>query len=137
MNRIELDSVLVLAGLVVLSMLYVGLVTIRGRRLLGRPGGVSLVLRIDDDPWRVGVGRYAGDELLWYGAFRPARGPTMALRRGDLEVIGQRRRRATEPVVPADSVIVECRSMDSRVSLGLSEAAVTGFLSWLEASAPR
>ncbi len=136
MRSVELGSALGIAALIVLAGIYLALVMVRGRRLLGRPGGVPLVLRIENEAWRLGVGRYAGDELLWYGAFRPTRRPTKALRRADLEVIGQRRRRSSEPVVPADSVIVECRSMDSRVSLALSEAAVTGFLSWLEASAP-
>lgn len=137
MTNLGLDSGLVIAILIGVAVLYLGLVMVRGRRLLGRPGGVPLALRVEDENWRLGVGRYAGDALLWYGAFRPTRRPTRELRRADLEVMGQRRRRSSEPMLTEGSVVVECRSPDAKISLALSEAAVTGFLSWLEAAPPR
>ena len=137
MTRVEIDTALLIAALAAVGLLYIGLVMVRGRRLLERPGGLALALRVEEDNWRLGVGRYADGELLWYGAFRPTRRPTVALRRSELEVTGQRRRRPSEPMLAADAVVVECRSANDRVSLALSEAAVTGFLSWLESSAPR
>lgn len=119
------------------ALAYLLFLAFRSRQLLGRPGGIPLAMRIQNDSWRLGVGRYAGDELLWYGAFRPGRRPTRALRRSDLEITGQRGRRPAEPMLPVGSVVVECRVGDDSISLALSAAAVTGFLSWLEASAPR
>lgn len=137
MASVTIDTALLLVVIIGIGVLYLSLVMVRGRRLLDRPGGLALAVRVADDNWRLGVGRYAGGELLWYGAFRPTRRPTLALRRSELEVTGQRRRRASEPMLDVDAVVVECRSSDDTVSLALSEAAVTGFLSWLESSAPR
>jgi hypothetical protein len=34
-------------------------------------------------------------------------------------------------------MIVECRFRDERINLGFPDNGLTGFLSWLEASAPR
>jgi Protein of unknown function (DUF2550) len=59
------------------------------------------------------------------------------LRRATLEVTGQRGRRPDENLLASDAVVVECLADGEKVSLSLSAAAVTGFLSWLEASAPR
>jgi hypothetical protein len=38
--------------------------------------------------------------------------------------------------LPATAVIVQCRDGAADVSLALGESAYTGFVSWLEASAP-
>ncbi|MEP6852339.1 MAG: DUF2550 family protein [bacterium] len=137
MTRAELfAAVVVLAG-VALLLLYVVLIGLRKQQLLGRPGGIPLALRVGAESWALGVGRYVGGELQWYGALRPGRRPTRVLRRGALEVTGQRGRRPAESMLPVGSVVVECLSDGERLSLSLSSAAVTGFLAWLESSAPR
>ena len=137
MTHLGLDTGLGFVILVLLVVLYVVIVFARKQQLLGRPGGIQLALRVGHDGWKLGVGRYAGDNLLWYGAWRPSRRPNRALSRNDLEITGQRGRRPAEPMLPEGAVVVECRDGDESVSLCLSSAAVTGFLSWLEASAPR
>ena len=137
MTHNELLSIEIVLLIVAWALLYLAFLTVRSRRLLGRPGGIPLAIRGENEPWRLGVGRYAGDELLWYGAFRPGRRPTRTLRRGDLEITGQRGRRPAEPMLAVGSVVVECRVGDELVSLALTGAAVTGFLSWLESSPPR
>jgi len=38
--------------------------------------------------------------------------------------------------VPSSAVIVEVRTPDADVALALGESAYTGFVSWLESSAP-
>jgi hypothetical protein len=137
MTNIEIDSGLVVLILLAALVLYVVVIAARKQQLLGRPGGIQLALRVGHEGWKLGVGRYAGDDLLWYGAWRPGRRPNRALSRNSLEITGQRGRRANEPMLPDGSDVVECRLGDETVALCLSRAAVTGFLSWLEASAPR
>ena len=137
MIHLGIDTGLVVIILFGLIVLYVVVIFARKQQLLGRPGGIQLALRAGHDNWRLGVGRYAGDNLLWYGAWRPSRRPNRALSRNALEITGQRGRRPAEAMLPEGSVVVECRDGDESVSLCLSVAAVTGFLSWLEASAPR
>jgi len=124
-------------ALVVSAMLYVLAIGLRKRQLLGRPGGIPLAVRPGGEHWVLGVGRYAGDDLLWYGALRPGRRPTRVLRRNLLEVTGQRGRRRDEQILPAGGVVVECLLDGDRMSLCLSSGAVTGFLSWLESSPPQ
>ncbi len=137
MTRAELIAGVVVLAAVALLVIYVVLIGLRKQQLLGRPGGITLALRAGAENWALGVGRYVGGELLWYGALRPGRRPTRVLRRSELEVTGQRSRRPAEAMLPPGSVVVECLSDGDRVSLCLSSAAVTGFLSWLESSAPR
>lgn len=137
MRHAEVVLGVVLLALFLAVVAYLGIVTLRKQQLLGRPGGLPLALKFGADKWSLGVGRYVGDEMLWYGAFRLGRRPTRVLRRATLEVTGQRGRRAAETILAPDAVVVECLADGERVSLALSAAAVTGFLSWLEASAPR
>lgn len=137
MSEIEIASAVVVILLVLAAFFYLAVVTARKQQLLGRPGGISLAMRLGSGPWTLGVGRYAGDELWWYGALRLARRPTRIIRRSDLEITGQRARRPDEQVLSPNAVVVECRDHGAPVSLCFAEGAVTGFLSWLEASAPR
>ena len=39
-------------------------------------------------------------------------------------------------MLPVGNVVVECHDAGAAISLSFSVGAVTGFLSWLEASAP-
>ena len=137
MKHVEVLAGLVLLALLLIALAYLAVVALRKQQLLGRPGGLPLALKHSNDKWALGVGRYAGDELLWYGALRLGRRPNRVLRRATLEVTGQRGRRTNETVLAPGSVVVECLADGEQVSLALSAAAVTGFLSWLEASAPR
>ena len=137
MTRAELVLGITLLVLFAAAVVYLGVVTLRKKQLLGRPGGLTLALKPGSDKWSLGVGRYAGDELLWYGAFRLGRRPNRVVRRATLEVTGQRGRRPPESILASDAVVVECLADGEQIALALSAAAVTGFLSWLEASAPR
>ncbi|MGI8879951.1 MAG: DUF2550 domain-containing protein [Jatrophihabitans sp.] len=136
MNQIELAASVIVILVVLVAFSYLAVVTARKQQLLGRPGGISLAMRVGSQPWTLGVGRYAGDELWWYGALRLARRPTRVIRRSDLDIIGQRGRRPDEQVLSSNAVIVECHDHGAPISLCFAQGAVTGFLSWLEASAP-
>ena len=137
MTRVEAAIGIAALIIFVLVVGYLVGVTLRKQQLLRRAGVIPMALRAGTDPWTLGVGQYSGDQLWWYSALRPARRPTRTIRRGDLEITGQRGRRPDEQVLPVGSVIVECHEAAAAVSLCLSAAAVTGFLSWLEASPPR
>jgi hypothetical protein len=136
-RQVEILTGSILIAVFAVALAYLVVVTLRKQQLLGRPGGLPLAVRYGVDKWSIGVGRYAGDSLLWYGALRLGRRPNRILRRATLEVTGQRGRRADEMMLVSDAVIVECLDDGEKVSLAFSAAAVMGFLSWLEASAPR
>lgn len=114
------------------------LVAIHQRRVLRASGGLPVALRRGASRWGIGVGRYAGDEFLWYRTWTLSPVATLRIPRPELDVLSTR---AADPVVDsalrAGSVKVECCFRDEVLTFGFSDGAVTGFLSWLEASAPR
>jgi hypothetical protein len=93
---------------------------------------------IGGGPWRPGVAAYQADQLCWYHQFSVLLRPQVILERRTLTVAS--RRMAT----PAESsalgpghFVVECKiGPGQSVELAMSEAALTGFLSWLEAAPP-
>lgn len=123
--------VLVLAGALV--------ALVARRRYLGRGGGtIECAVRGGRGPgWRLGVGRYIGDELRWYRIFGLWPTPETVLSRRDLEIVTRGEPSADEHgVLGADAVIITCRSGDGCTDLAMSRAALTGFLAWLEAAPP-
>lgn len=112
------------------------------RRLLQRQGGtVDLALRLRPQArgggWALGVGRFVGDDLLWYRVFSLSPRPRRRLSRRDLEVFERRRPVHGEAfALPAEAVVMGCRTSAGPVELGMTPAAVTGLLAWLEARPP-
>ena len=131
-------AVAVAVGLVALILLSLAL----RRRVLLRPAGsidMSLRTRFGriGGGWALGVGRYAGDDLVWYRLFSLTLKPSRSLSRAGLEVLGRRQPTGAESwAVQAGAVIVECRDESGPVQLAMSAGAVTGFLSWLESAPP-
>ena len=190
---LALDAAWLLAAfLVILVLVAAG---IAGRRfLLERGGGtVECGLRKENGSWRLGVARYRGEELRWYGIFGLSVRPDEVFPRRDLTVVSRRPPTEAEAAsLGPGMIVVECRlgedtsqlgsgsggggpgagdrqaaasgpgadsgpeaSSDSgaapaeglqagaaeppgpaTVELALGEAALTGLLSWLEASPP-
>ena len=190
---LALDAAWLLAAfLVILVLVAAG---IAGRRfLLERGGGtVECGLRRQNGSWRLGVARYRGEELRWYGIFGLSVRPDEVFPRRDLTVVSRRPPTEAEAAsLGPGMIVVECRlgedtsqlgsgsggggpgagdrqaaasgpgadsgpeaSSDSgaasaegpeaaaaeppgpvTVELALGEAALTGLLSWLEASPP-
>jgi hypothetical protein len=109
-GALALDGAWLLAAfLVVLVLAAAG---IAGRRfLLERGGGtVECGLRRPNGSWRLGVARYRGEELRWYGIFGLSVRPDEVFPRRDLAVISRRRPTAAEAATLGPGmIVVECR----------------------------
>lgn len=131
-----LDVVVVCAA--ALALLSLIAVLARQRYMLRVAGGVPLAVQVRGHRWVYGIARYAEGELRWYRGIGIGTRPTRVLHRNQLSVLTHR-----PPVdfelssLPASAVIVECRyGVGGTATFGFSEGAFTGFISWLEASAP-
>ncbi|MGH3326832.1 MAG: DUF2550 domain-containing protein, partial [Streptomycetales bacterium] len=130
-----------LAGLTFLVLL--GLVSAAGRRwTIQRKGGTfdcSLRLKPKDEGkgWMFGTGRYTGARVEWYRVFSLAPRPREVIVRSEVEVL---RRRAPDEAerlaLFSGEIILECLQRGRLIELAMSEDALTGFLSWLEAAPP-
>ncbi len=131
-------AVAVAVGVVVLALV---LLALRRRVLLRPAGAIDMSMRTRfgriGGGWALGVGRYAGDDLLWYRLFALTVKPARSLSRRELQVVRRRLPTGAESwAVQAAAVIVECRDDSGPVQLAMSAGAVTGFLSWLESAPP-
>jgi len=135
------------ALLLVLAVAALVAVVLASRRiLLGRTGGtVECGLRATPAaPWRLGLAAYQPDQLYWFSAFGLRLRPEEAFDRRSLSVLARRPAAPAEVVsIGAGTVVVRCQTEpdDARpaprtVELAMSEAALTGFLAWLESSPP-
>ena len=130
------DVLVVCAAIAVLLVCL--LVLARQRFMLRAPGTIPVALLPGSAArWQYGVARYAGGELRWYRSLGLGTRPNRILRRRDVTVVGRRGLFPSEQqALPSTAVIVQCRDGAADVSLALGESAYTGFVSWLEASAP-
>jgi hypothetical protein len=139
-GALALDAAWIFAAfLLVLVLIATG---IAGRRfLLERGGGtVDCGLRrvAGEGAWRPGVAAYSGDQFRWYHQFSVVLRPQAILERRTLNVAARRMATPAESAALGPGLfVVECEvgGHDS-VELAMSEAALTGFLSWLEAAPP-
>ncbi|MFB4306324.1 DUF2550 domain-containing protein [Actinomadura sp. GTD37] len=99
-------------------------------RELSREGGAPGV-------WRLGIGRYKGDELHWHRVFGFRRRPRQVIHRRGLVVSNRRRPgpEEAEGLLP-DVSVIEVRDGALTVELAMGASALTGFLAWLEAAPP-
>ncbi len=122
-----------LAVVVVLAM--IGILA-RQRQMLRTAGAVPIALQ-RGNRWLYGVGRYVGGELRFYRAIGVGTKPTRVLRQGEVELVARRGPLPSERgSLPPTAVIVECRSHGEQFVLAIGASAFTGFVSWLESSAP-
>jgi hypothetical protein len=133
------------AGFLAASLLILVLAAsgIAGRRfLLERGGGtIDCGLRrpVGEGPWRLGLASYQRDELRWYHLFGVRLRPEAVLERRTLTAVSRRLPGPAEAArLGPGLIIVECSVGGSggSVELAMSEAALTGFLAWLEAAPP-
>jgi hypothetical protein len=130
-------DVVVVCLAVVLILLFAAVLA-RQRYMLRVAGGLPVAVRVRGNRWIYGIARYAGGEFRWYRAIGIATKPTKVLDRSQLSVLTHRPPDTSELAsLPATAVIVECRYGEGSATLAFSESAFTGFISWLEASAPR
>ena len=106
--------------------------------MLRAPGATPVAIRpAAGSRWQYGVARYAGGELRWYRSLGLGTRPSRVLKRREVTVRSRRAPAQAElSSLPSTAVIVECRDGDADVFLALNESAYTGFVSWLESSAP-
>ncbi|MGH8961668.1 MAG: DUF2550 domain-containing protein [Jatrophihabitantaceae bacterium] len=129
------DIFAVFAAVVVLVVC--GLILARQRYMLRVQGAIPLAVRSGGNRWLYGIARYIGGELRWYRTLGLGTRPTRVFRRSELEILGHRSPDAEETrSLPTTAVIVDCRVGAGEVIIALSEGAFTGFISWIEASAP-
>ena len=127
-----------IGGLIVLvAVLWLILIVVRQRVLVRSRGGIPVAVRGPGTRWRYGIGRFAGEELQWFGVLGLGTRPSRSLQRKELEVVGRHQVSADDrAALPAGAVIVELRDSGGPITLGLGEGAYTGFVSWLEATTP-
>jgi hypothetical protein len=131
-------------GLVAVCLLFAltvaawTLVIIHQRRMISTVGSLAVALKRGDQRWANGVGRYSGDEFVWYRTLTLSPAASMRMPRQELAVVSTRAWDANRDMaLRPNLMIVECRFRTETISLGFPDSGLTGFLSWLEASAPR
>jgi hypothetical protein len=135
---VDTSGWILLAGLAVLAVLAL-LAWWRVR--LVRQGGVEVAIRIRPDlassRWHLGVGRYHGDEFVWYRATSLLSRPNAVVARNGLVIIQRRKPTGAEAyAMPRGSTVLRCRSRQTEFEIAMDADALTGFLSWLEAAPP-
>jgi Protein of unknown function (DUF2550) len=134
MTKLE---VVLLVLVVVLVVLVVVAFLIRRRLLLTGLGAVTMWLRPPGSPrWSVGVAWYGGDTLLWYRALSLSVRPQQRLCRSGFRIDARRRAGREDVVLPAEVVVLECRTDAGPQELAMESSTVTGFLSWVESAPP-
>jgi hypothetical protein len=112
------------------------------RVALQRTGGtteVSLQLKTltHGRGWVLGLGRYEGDDLLWFRVFSLSPRPRRRLSRRELQARTSRQPRGGEKrALLGEVTVVELTGPSGDVIMALDTNAVTGFLAWLEARPP-
>ena len=136
MSTVEVVGVIVVCLVAVAAAAWV-LVVLHQRRLISSVGGLAVAYRGPGKRWANGVGRYTGDQLLWYRTLSLSFTAAVRLPRSELQVISTRGWNArTDMALRPNLAIVECGFREDRIWLGFPDNGLMGFLSWLEASAP-
>ena len=105
--------------------------------MLRADGAIPIAVRTGNR-WSYGVARYAGEEFRIYMALGLGTRPSRRLARVSVVVDRHQPPGPAERIsLPDWAVVVECHDSTGPVILGLSDSAYTGFVSWLESSAPR
>jgi uncharacterized protein DUF2550 len=135
-------TVVVGAVLLLVAAVLVWLAVRRLRAL--RSGGVHAALRtrLDDSGkgWHLGVGRYQGDEFVWFRVLSLRPGPDRIISRSALEIADRRDPSSPELyTMPPSSRVLRFRETGSDevdIEIAMSPDTLTGFLSWLESAPP-
>jgi hypothetical protein len=107
-----------------------------------RGGGVSVALRWRPDEarssWHLGLGRYEGEQFVWFRVWSLRTGPDRVFQRVSMEIADRRDPSGTEAyAVPEGSIVLRCESATQEaIEIAMGPGALTGFLSWLESAPP-
>jgi Protein of unknown function (DUF2550) len=130
------------SGVLLLLLLLYGLALVVRRRWISRDGGTfEASIRVRSARagrgWLLGVARYTGDGLEWFRIFSLAPRPRFFYRRAELQYVGRREPSGVEAYsLYSGHIVVACRTPSGPVEVGMSPAALTGFLAWLESAPP-
>ncbi|MPZ85502.1 MAG: DUF2550 family protein [Actinophytocola sp.] len=139
-----MDITVVVGAVLFLILVVLAWLTVRRLRAL-RSGGVHAALRTRLDPsgkgWHLGVGRYQGDEFVWFRVLSLRPGPDRVIHRSTLEIADRRDPSGSElySMPPASRVLRfsdSGRATEPHIEIAMSPDALTGFLSWLESAPP-
>ncbi|WP_199432745.1 DUF2550 domain-containing protein [Qaidamihabitans albus] len=136
-----MDIALVLLAVLLVLLVVAAWYSLRWVRMR-RLGGVSVALRWQPDRdrsgWHLGIGRYHGEEFVWYRVWSLRTGPDRVFHREELEITDRRDPIGTESyAVPAGSTVLRCESIaQEAIEIAMGPGALTGFLSWLESAPP-
>jgi hypothetical protein len=139
-DGVAVDAVWLFAAILVLIVAAAAVLAVR-RYWLERGGGtVECGLRKGDGPWRLGLASYQSEDLYWFSVFRVSMRPEETFPRRELTVVSRRLPSDVEAAsLGPGMIVVECqlgdgaREQGSTVELALTDSALTGLLSWLEA----
>lgn len=138
-RALALDAAWIFAVFLIIVVLAAAGLAVR-RILLDRGGGtVECGLRRPGGTWRLGVAAYGAGELRWYDSFGVRLSPEEILARRGLSVTSRRQATPEEAArLGQGMLVVACRTQgdEETVELAMGEAALTGFLSWLESAPP-
>jgi hypothetical protein len=129
-------------GVMLLLPLLWAIALVVRRRWISRQGGTfecSVRIRPTHPGrgWVLGVARYSGDALEWFRVFSVRPRPSLTFQQSDLEYVGRRDPQGPESYsLYSGHVVVACRTSSGLFEVAMSPAALTGFLSWLEAAPP-
>ena len=99
MHTVDVVVVCVAIVLVLLS----AAVLARQRYMLRLSGAVPFAVQ-RGNRWLYGIGRYQGGELRWYRALGIGTSPSRVLRRGEVEVLGHRKRTVVRARLAAEGL---------------------------------
>jgi Protein of unknown function (DUF2550) len=120
----------------VVVVIFFAAILARQRYMLRAAGALPLAMQ-RGNRWVYGIGRYDGNELRVYRVFGIGTRPSCVLRRGHFEMVRRRGpREAERRTLPKTAVVVECRVDGETFAFAIGKSAFTGFVSWLESSAP-
>jgi hypothetical protein len=135
---VEVFGIVVVCLLLSAAIAAWALVVVHQRRVLSSVGGLAVAFKRGDQRWANGVGRYAGDQFIWYRTLTLSPAAAVRLPRTELRVVSNRAwDPAQDMALRPNLSIVECDYRGERIYLGFPDSGLTGFLSWLEAAAPR
>lgn len=132
---------LLVAAVIAASVAVFLLLTYVRRSAFAKHGSVAMAARLSrrmaGRGWAPGFAVYESGTLRWYRMFSLAFGPRYTLSRKDLQVAERRKPVGAEAqIFPPGVVVLHCKSSTGDVELAMTDSAVTGFLSWLEAAPP-
>ncbi len=140
-----MDITVITGAVLVLALVVLGWLTVRRLRAL-RSGGVHASFRTRLDAsgkgWHLGVGRYQGDEFVWFRVLSLRPGPDRIIHRSGLEIADRRDPSGAELYgMPPGSRVLRVSDTggstgEPEIEIAMSPDALTGFLSWLESAPP-